>query len=163
MIQKSRDQWIPDYISALQLEYISYYARLKLYTRPIDIKRFGDICQKKKEKIDNMTFRNMVNGIFHSKEVYDKYVKKFIRDAFGVPAFQYINADQEYRVGYWDKFYFFITDSTVEYAGKEYKVIKNHILTEEVILNVDSELRKVPYAEVKRDITSLFDHYHEKS
>lgn len=154
---KSRDLWIHDFISNLQLEYISYYMRWQIYERPIDKKRFSDICTKKSDKIAQMAFRNGVQSLFTSDDIWNKYVNKFLGSGIGLPAFQYVNDEQKKRTGYWDKYYFFKAQNKIIYKNEEYVIVRNYIRTEEVVITIDGQLEKIPYEKVKRSCRNLLE------
>ena len=127
MLEKSRDIWINDYFSNLQLEYISYYVRFLTYDRPEHKKMFSDICRMKHDKIVKIAFRNNMSCIFTDIESWDRYVEKWMGDGMGLPNYQYRDRSHKRRHFYWDAFHYFTLKSQVEYEGVLYPITKNNI------------------------------------
>jgi hypothetical protein len=109
---KSRDIPLTDLYELLQLEYISYKFRSIIYKRDFDIKKYEEICEKKKEKIDSISLRNTLPSIFNKEEIKEKYFKKFFNE-WGLPNFCYRDDYQRMVKGYWDKIYYFSKDCSV--------------------------------------------------
>jgi hypothetical protein len=110
---KSRDISIHDYYSLLQIEYLNYLCRYKIYKREEDIKKFSDICIKKREKIESISKKNNLLSIFNSEEYKKKYIEKFLNE-WGLPNFHYRDDYQKKVKGHWDKVYFLFRGGKVE-------------------------------------------------
>ena len=102
---KSRHIPITELYSNLQMEYISYFVRSKIYFNDFS-KNYSKICQQKKEKIDNISSRNHLPSIFNNESIRDKYVQKFLGD-FGFPNFSYKDSVVKEKMQKWDRFYYF--------------------------------------------------------
>ena len=109
---------LPDYFTQLQLEYISYKLRSLIYKRDLDISKFCSICKGKKEKIEQIAYRNKLPSIFSSESQKEKYLKRFFGDG-GFPDFKYRDEYQEKVKGKWDKLYFFVEGGKVFHKGEE--------------------------------------------
>lgn len=140
-----------EYLSLVQLEYISNLIRLLTYTRPEDVKKYGDICGMKTVKIKDVSFKEIVKNIFTSDSILKKYIHKIVENT-GVPKLRYKNEEQKLRLEYWDKFYFFNKGTNVTYNGNKYVVDCNHVKTDTVEISNSNHSAVVPYSETKRDI-----------
>ena len=127
MLEKSRDIWINDYFSNLQLEYLSYYARFITYDRPEHKKMFSDICKMKYEKIVKIAFRNNMSCIFTNVDYWNRYLEKWMGDGTGLPNFQYRDKKHKRKNFYWDAFHYFAVKSLVEYEDSFYPVVSNNV------------------------------------
>lgn len=103
MVTKSRSLTKQEFFSIIQLEWISNKVRENIYERDCDKKRFNDICEMKKEKIDKYADRECVKSIFTSKEIKLKYIHRFLMD--GTVNFEYKDIFDKEKTGKWDKFY----------------------------------------------------------
>ena len=113
-LKKSREIPVLDYFSLLQLEYISYAFRHKIYTRPQDKKKFADILRKKKEKNKTFSTRNCLPDIFNGDPAYlKKYMDKFFKTEFGLPNFQNRDPHKEEIYGRYDPYYYFAKGTMV--------------------------------------------------
>ena len=148
MLEKSRDIWINDYFSNLQLEYMSYYARFLLYDRTEHKKMFSDICNMKYEKIKKIAFRNNMSCIFTNVEMWKRYLEKWMGNGKGLPNFQYRDKKHKRRQFYWDAFNYFLEGTFVKYEGDRHQILINHVGT--CILGFSSHqiYFEVPYDDV---------------
>lgn len=157
-LTKSRDIPIQDLYTLLQLEFISYKIREKIYKRQEDKKKFNDICNMKRKKIENMSSKNCIPSIFNSSPEYlQKYISKFIND-FGIPNFQYRDDYKTKIYGHWDKIYWF-------YRGTEIKtMIKGELKLgtvekchdDNVTIIVENEKMDKEFSEIGRILTDEF-------
>jgi hypothetical protein len=114
-LKKSREIPVLDYFSLLQLEYISYAFRFKIYIRPEDKKKFSDILRMKKEKIKTFSTRNCLPDIFNGDPVYlKKYMGKFFKTEFGLPNFQNRDDHKAEIYGRYDPYYYFAKGTQVK-------------------------------------------------
>lgn len=103
---KSRDISVGDLYTNLQLEYISYKVRELIYIRVEDKKKFGDICGKKREKIEAISTKNCLPTIFNNINSQNKYLKSFFKE-WNLPNFQYRDDYKKKVYGWWDPIYYF--------------------------------------------------------
>ena len=150
-LPKTREIPIGDFYERLQLEYLSYRFRALIYQRPFDKKKFTDICQKKKEKIDQIALENCLPTIFNHAGQQEKYLKRFFRDS-GLPAFCYRDEYQEKVKGFYDVVYYFVVGSSVRFLeGKEVMIgrVQECMIPERKII-IETET-----GEVERDFNQV--------
>jgi hypothetical protein len=153
---KSRDIPIGDLFHNLQLEWISYYIRSKIYERECDIKAFNDICGKKKDKIDTFSLRNSIASIFSKEEKMKKFINEFYPLEKNLPNFCYTPKNRNWLFR-WDKNYFYCYNTIVNFEGELVTILKNDNLSDEVeFLTSKRVFRRVPYNQVRKDIMILF-------
>jgi len=155
MAKKSRDIPITEYFTNLQLEWISYKLRELTYDREIDRKRFHDICEMKKEKIEKFAFRNCCKSIFSSESMKNKYVNKFLGDGFGLPNFQYRDERQREVNGMWDKVHYFKNGVRIENQENEYEIKRNMPKMGKVQVGVGGDSQQFYYEDIK--VLGIFD------
>lgn len=150
-LKKDRDIPITDFYTNLQLEYLSYYMRGKVYKRPEDLKKFADICGKKREKIEGLSRKNCLPNIFNNQTYRERYLNLFIGE-FGLPQFQYRDDYQRKVKGMWDKKYYFN-------EGTNVKVNVDGFIDVGVVIDNDHEKCKVTIrmSMDKSEITLLYD------
>ena len=113
---KSRDIPISSYYELLQIEFISYKIREKIYKRAEDKKKFSDIANMKKKKIDSFAMKNCLPSIFNGDPVYlQKYLDKFFGDNYGLPNFQYHDSWKVGVYGRYDPIYYFSKGTEVKF------------------------------------------------
>lgn len=123
---KSRDISVGDLFTNLQLEYISYKVRELIYLRPEDKKKFNDICEKKREKIEIIATKNCLPTIFNNIKSQGKYLKIFFKE-WGLPNFQYRDAYKKKVYGWWDPIYYFKDKVDIKYTDSK-DIILGHII-----------------------------------
>jgi len=85
-----------------------------IYQRPFDKKKFTDICEKKRKKIDQIALENCLPSIFNNAEQQRKYLGRFFNKT-GPPNFCYRDDYQSTVKGYWDLYYYFIKGASVDF------------------------------------------------
>lgn len=150
-LKKDRNIPITDFYTNLQLEYLSYYMRGKVYKRPEDLKKFADICEKKREKIEGLSRKNCLPNIFNNELYRERYINLFIGE-FGLPQFQYRDDYQRKVKGMWDRKYYFG-------EGVNVKVNINDLVDVGVVMSNDHEANKatIRLAMDKKEVTLLYD------
>lgn len=150
-LKKNRDIPLTDFYTNLQLEYLSYYMRGKIYKRQEDLKKFSDICEKKREKIEGLSRKNCLPSIFNNKTYRERYLNLFIGE-FGLPQFQYRDDYQRKIKGMWDKKYYFN-------EGTNVKVNVDGVVDVGVVINNDYEngMVTVRLSMDKSEIELLYD------
>lgn len=150
-LKKNRDIPLTDFYTNLQLEYLSYYMRGKIYKRQEDLKKFSDICEKKREKIEGLSRKNCLPSIFNNKTYRERYLNLFIGE-FGLPQFQYRDDYQRKIKGMWDKKYYFN-------EGTNVKVNVDGVVDVGVVVNNDYEngMVTVRLSMDKSEIELLYD------
>lgn len=154
---KSRDIPITDLFHNLQLEWISYYIRSKIYDRELDIKKFHDISKMKKDKIDTFSLRNSIPSIFNKDSKMEKFLNEFYSTETNTVIFEYTPSNKNW-LSRWDIEHFYRFDTIVQFENNEVKILKNDSYSKEVeLLTPTREYLRVPYRDVRRDLTILFD------
>lgn len=125
MTQKSRDISLTDLFNCLQLEYISYFVRKKIYQKEYSI-NYSNVCNQKKEKIDGIGQKNGIPTIFTNNETKKEFLSKFLNET-GEPNFTYKDEEVKQKMGKWDSFYFFAKGVSVKF-NKDNKVILGVII-----------------------------------
>ena len=85
---KSRNVSHSYFLDVLQQEYICAVIRKKIYPRVGDKRYYEKVAKGKKEKIEDIAYRNGLATIFESKEIYDIFWRKVVND-IGYPNFIY--------------------------------------------------------------------------
>ena len=155
VLLKSRDMAVQDTFHNLQLEWVCYYIRSKIYEPEWSIKMFTDICEGKKVKIDKLSLQNSVPSIFTKKERLIKYLNEFYPEN-NIPNFQYTPKNQG-KLERWDKHYFYKPGTFIIFEDESVQVLRNDTLNDTVdFITKRRQLMNVPYNEVRRDILELF-------
>jgi len=138
---KSRDIPLTQLYSQLQLEYISYFLRSKIYCKDF-AENYRTICEAKKLKIDKISSRNTLPSIFNNEETKERYIKEFLNE-FGVPSFTYRDAAIDKKMSCWDRWYYFCKGTSVKLSNDNSTVlgIVNHNDKTQCILNVIDEFK----------------------
>lgn len=155
VLLKSRDMAVEDTFHNLQLEWVCYFIRSKVYDPEWSVKMFTDICAGKKEKIDRFSLKNQVPSIFTKKERLQKYLDEFYPET-NIPNFQYTPKNQG-KLERWDKHYFYKPGTFIIFEDESVRVLRNDTLNDTVdFITKRRQLMNVPYCEVRRDILDLF-------
>lgn len=115
--QKSRNIPLTDYYSILQIEWLSYHIRRKLYRKDF-ADNYNKICIGKKDKIDGISNKNCLPSIFTDKEYLKKYIAQLVPE-FGIPNFQYKDKETENKMKKWDIFYYFGKGASVKFINED--------------------------------------------
>lgn len=110
----SRDIPLAELYSALQMEFIAYFVRSKIYRKDF-ADNYIKVCDQKRVKVDNISARNSLPSIFTNSDIKEKYIKKFI-GLSGTPAFTYKDSDIKYKMERWDRFYYFCPGTSISFS-----------------------------------------------
>jgi hypothetical protein len=125
-LKKSRDLPKQDFYTLLNLEYLGYYARYKIYKRPEDTKKFSDICQKKREKIEALARKECINTMFGNEDRKSTYIRRFVNE-WGLPNFTYRDDYQKEVKGRFDKIFWFYKDTEVEVNLGDNSILRGNV------------------------------------
>lgn len=108
---KNRHLPLYEYLEILQIEYLSYMIRSKVY--PIEQHRnyWKGAMENIKVKIEQISERNSLCNMFT-----DKNIETVIREKFYInktPSFQYRNEEFRKKWEYWDNFNYYLKNSEV--------------------------------------------------
>ena len=117
MALKSRNLPLAEYYSNLQLEYISYYLRSKIYRKDF-AENYRNICIGKAEKVKGIATKNCLPSIFTDKAYLEKYINLLI-PSFGLPDFRYKDDVIKGKMEKWDSFYYFCKGVSVKFLVDE--------------------------------------------
>lgn len=121
--RKSRNIPIQDYISILQLEYLSYLVRSRIYRSPFK-EKYEEFCKKKQETIKTITLKVGRASIFTDEHIRDKYIEEFFNEK-GLPNLQYRDDYQKSVLSIHDKKSYFSPGTWVEYEGRQHFISRN--------------------------------------
>lgn len=131
---KSRNISILEFLENLQLEYLLYELRSKIYPKKEDKIKYKKIMQFKEDKIFDICSKNNLRNIFNDGEILNEIESKFYNE-FGNP----INMTNR------DKYFYYLLGSDFAYNGQGVKLLsydlQSYIATIELknkqSLNVD--------------------------
>ena len=158
--RKSRSIPLQEYISILQLEYLSYKVRSQIFDKPFSDK-YKEFCDKKKETIESFSLKQGRKCIFNDQHMFDKYTEEFFGDGHGIPDFKYRDDYQRDNIGFYDIKYYFSEGTVVIYQDEEWAVSRNlyHRGDEEILVSIKrkgSPWKKVNVKElVRKDYLKL--------
>jgi hypothetical protein len=98
MANKSKDLSIAEYLDVLQREYLIAEIRHKIYPKISDKNYWERVMDGKREKIEDICFRNRINSIFDS-DVEKKRLYLQVYPETGIPNFIYKDDLQRYGEG----------------------------------------------------------------
>lgn len=101
-----------EYFNKLQLEYLLYEFRLKIYVSRVDKDKFSKILQYKKQKISDISLSNGLFNMFNNEDIRNEIKKEFYND-FGVP--KILNNK--------DKYFYYYLGGDFSYNGFPTKLI----------------------------------------
>jgi hypothetical protein len=154
-LPKTRIIPISDFYTRLQLEYLSYKFRSMIYHRPFDKKKFEEICNKKKEKINQIALENSLPSIFNNVEQQKKYLFRFFGKG-GIPAFCYRDDYQTSVKGHWDLFYYFIPGASVKLQLHEDIEIGRIVCNDIEVQKLSVEINGKTISAIYQDVTRIF-------
>jgi len=120
-IQKSRNIPLMELYSALQMEFISYYLRSKIYCKDF-VENYAKICDQKKIKINTISNRNNIPSIFSNENYKKRYLNKFLGSE-GFPKFTYKDDDIKFKMQRWDKYYYYCKGTSVSFKDLDDNII----------------------------------------
>ena len=153
MIQKSRNISLADLYSNLQLEFISYFVRSKIYCKNFAV-NYQKICRQKKEKIEKISTRNSLPSIFNNPDIKQRYLDKFF-EGNNSPNFAYKDDEIRDKMERWDKFYFYSKGVSVSYKDGDDTILGVISFNDKSlsIVKVDDEFgnqKELHYNNIKR-------------
>lgn len=148
-MESSRKLPINEFLKVLQLEYLSYVLRSKIYERPEFIKMSEEIAKKKREKIENLAKKFRLLSIFDSREAFMLFLNQDFLQEFGLPKIQYgTNIERNKSVSYWDKYYILKEGRRVSFKNEIYTIVANNPSEESITIKQKGEYLALPYVYV---------------
>lgn len=115
-MKKSRDISILDFLENLQLEYLLYELRSKIYPKKDDKQKYKEIMQFKEDKIFDICSKNNLRNIFNDGEILQEIESKFYNE-FGNPN-EMTNRD---------KYFYYLIGSDFSYNGQGVKLLSYNL------------------------------------
>lgn len=111
--QKNRDLSILEFFECLQKEYFVAEVRKKIYPSPKDKAYYKKVMAFKKEKINDIAFKNKLQSIFTDDDIRNQYINEVYPD-LGLPKFElttqdiinYYGVDADVKINIDGKIYF---------------------------------------------------------
>lgn len=155
LVTKSRNLSLTDFYSILQLEYISYFIRSKIYPQEY-AQKYVDYCVCKKEKIEKIGTKNDLPSIFNSTNIKEKYLDKFF-SVYGLPNFEYRDDNSLRIMGHWDTVYWFTEGTSVKIRVDGNMILttveRNLVNSNSVVVIIEGEHKTFRYEYVSRIIS----------
>lgn len=156
MIPRKEKLLIDEYFNLLQLEYLSYYLRSKIYEDAFFVKMCEDICEKKKNKILNITrSRPRLNSIFSDQNEWKRVVMDEFLTPYGPPNFKY--PPGKLGMVFYDNLYSFKPGFRVRDRGGIFTIISNSPDDNCIEISNDVCKKKVRYIDVELLIGELLN------
>lgn len=131
---------ILEYFERLQIEFLLYELRLKIYPSSKDKKKFRDILEYKKEKIYDISSKNGLSNMFNSVED-KKEIESKVYNEFGNPIFSSKK----------DKYFYYFINSDFSYRGKGVKLISYNLPDHSAVIKYkDSTTETVDINHIRR-------------
>jgi len=102
---------ILEYYERLQIEYIIYELRLKIYPSSKDKAKFRDILEYKQQKIFDISDKNDLKNMFESKDKRQEIESKVFNE-FGNP----------FNITKKDKYFYYFLNTDFSYKGEGVKL-----------------------------------------
>lgn len=121
MNNKSRDQSLYSYLECLQLEYITCELRKKVYFKKKDKSFYQRTMDRKREKIKDISERNLLQTIFSDDSVRVELYAKIYKD-HGFPDFAYNNELDIIEFAQKDKDYYYSEGAEVRVLMEDQRI-----------------------------------------
>ncbi len=138
---QSKGRHIPilQFFEELQLEYLLYELRVKIFPSKRDKDNYKDVLDYKRDKIENISSKNDLSNIFNSESKLEEITEKFYND-FGIPK----NMSKR------DKYFYYFIGSDFSYRGEGVKLLSYDLSVGTVDVGINGENKTVDINEVKR-------------
>ena len=139
MKPKDRHISILEYFNRLQLEFLLYELRSKIYPSSEDKIKFKRVLQFKKDKIEDISKKNMLISIFD-----DENLKRQMTDElFG---------EENMPLGFnkRDKYFYYFIGSDFSYKGQGHRLISYDFSDSTAIIEKNSENFSVALIQIRR-------------
>jgi hypothetical protein len=137
--ESPRNISILEYFKILQLEYLLYELRTKIYPFKRDKEKYKKVVDFKIDKINNIAEKNSLTTIFDDDEKRKSIEKEFYTE-FGVP----INLSKR------DKYFYYYIGSDFSYKGDGVKLIHYNFDENIATIEMNNEEIEVNLHEIKR-------------
>lgn len=159
MSEKTRNIPLSDLYHNLQMEYLSYFLRTKIYCKNFS-ENYSKICTVKREKIERISSNNNLPSIFNSETSKAKFLDRFMAK-WGSPNFTYKDEEVRKKMQCWDRHYFFSKGSSIKFILEgevSLAVIQFNDKSNEIVTVVDENgvRRDLHYNNVSRILPQDF-------
>lgn len=138
-LETKRNISTSEYFKILQLEYLLYEMRSKIYPFGKDREKFKSIMEYKKVKIADISSKNDLTSIFDSdlkrSEFCQKFNLEFLEGNIGTKK---------------DKYFYYFISTNFSYNGDEYKITKYDLVNSIATLENESEQIIVNFHKIRR-------------
>lgn len=117
----SRNIPLTELYSQLQLEYLSYFLRSKIYCKDF-AENYKKVCEVKREKIEKISSRNTLPSIFNDILMKERYLEKFLNRT-GTPEFTYKDDIIRMKMERWDRNYYFCKGTSIKLTVENYTTL----------------------------------------
>ena len=139
-MSKSRNISVGDYLNRLQVEYLIYEMRSKIYPGNEDKEKFKQIMNYKRIKIEDISEKNELDSIFTSTLLKKNLIDNLFKDKF-VP-------DDFHGK---DRYYYLFKGSEFSMNGKIVKIVSYDLHYETAIIEFENKEKKnVNLIEIRR-------------
>ena len=128
-----------EYFKILQMEYILYEVRSKIYPFGKDREKFRNIMEYKKTKINDISDKNEIDSIFTNVSKKLDFLQKF--------NLEFLNGNIGTKK---DKYFYYFIGSDFSFKGDVYKMLKYDFTNENASLENESEIITVNFNQIKR-------------
>lgn len=128
-----------EYFKILQMEYILYEVRSKIYPFGKDREKFRNIMEYKKTKINDISDKNEIGSIFTNVAKKLDFLQKF--------NLEFLNGNIGTKK---DKYFYYFIGSDFSFKGDVYKMLKYDFTNEIASLENESEIITVNFNQIKR-------------
>lgn len=128
-----------EYFKILQMEYILYEVRSKIYPFGKDREKFKSIMEYKKTKINDISDKNEIDSIFTNSTKKLDFLQKF--------NLEFLNNNIGTKK---DKYFYYFIGSDFSFKGDVYKMLKYDFTNEIASLENESEIITVNFNQIKR-------------
>lgn len=127
------------YFNVLQMEYILYEIRSKIYPYNKDREKFKGVMEFKKKKIFDISIKNSLKNIFSDSlllsEFYDEFMFLFLKDEIGTKK---------------DKYFYYFLESDFSYKGQICKIKRYDLEKQVADIEILGNIESVNFSDIRR-------------
>lgn len=139
MSLEGRDISMLDYFNVLQVEYLLYELRTKIYPSKSDKERYKEVLEFKKEKIEDISGKNELRTIFNSVGKLDEINAMFYND-FGIPK----------GMSNRDRYFYYFVGADFSYKGEGVKLLSYNFREGTAVVKRGDDEISVDITQIKR-------------
>lgn len=139
MERQKRNISILQYFNVLQLEFLLYELRAKIYPFANEKTKFKEILDFKKNKIDDLSKKNKLKSIFDCEQKRLSIESEFL-DVNGVPR----------EMSSRDKYFYYAIKAEFSFDGKDCKLCKYDFKNGTAVISLQNIEHTVELSEIRR-------------